>query len=221
MTLQEAMSARHMVRKYEDRPLPPATLEQLQARIADNNSRHNLAIRLVTNDGGALPSLLKWTVAKGVTNYLIMAGTDAPDLGERLGYAGADIMLYAQTIGLNTWWASGTINFGHVGKLAEGLKVHGIVAVGFGQTQGVPHKSKTAGEVSTYHDGEAPQWFKTGVVAALMAPTALNRQAFTVEGRGREVALSYKPGPFSGVDLGLVKYHFELGAGAENYDWKK
>ena len=26
-------------------------------------------------------------------------------------------------------------------------------------------------------------------------------------------------GVFSGVDLGIGKYHFELGAGRENFDW--
>ena len=34
-----------------------------------------------------------------------------------------------------------------------------------GQTQGVPHKTKTAEQVSSY-DGEAPQWFKNGIEAA-------------------------------------------------------
>lgn len=46
---------------------------------------------------------MRLTMAKNVREYFLMAGPDAPDLDERLGYAGADLMLYVQTLGLNTW----------------------------------------------------------------------------------------------------------------------
>ena len=59
-----------------------------------------------------------------------------------------------------------------------------------------------------------------GVRAALLAPTALNRQAFKISGSGRAVRISYEPGTFSGEDLGIVKYHFALGAGEGNFRWE-
>lgn len=34
-------------------------------------------------------------------------GDDSPELEEKLGYSGADLMLYAQTLGLNTWYVGG------------------------------------------------------------------------------------------------------------------
>ena len=55
--------------------------------------------------------------------------------------------------------------------------------------------------------------------AVLLAPTALNKQAFTLRGEGRSVLMTCDNGVFSGVDLGIGKYHFELGAGRENFDW--
>ena len=55
--------------------------------------------------------------------------------------------------------------------------------------------------------------------AALLTPTALNKLSFFVKGQGNKVALTYKEGAFAGVDKGLVKYHFELGAGKENFEW--
>jgi len=100
-----------------------------------------------------------------------------------------------------------------------GAKPVGIIAVGYGQTQGVPHKTKTAEQVSSY-DGETPQWFKDGIEAALLAPTALAKQAFTVRGKGNKVSISCDNGIFTGVDTGLVKYHFELGAGKDNFQWE-
>ena len=131
----------------------------------------------------------------------------------------ADLMLYAQTLGLNTWWVGGTYNRKGAQEKSEGAKPVGIIAVGYGQTQGVPHKTKTAEQVSSY-DGETPQWFKDGIEAALLAPTALAKQAFTVRGKGNKVSISCDNGIFTGVDTGLVKYHFELGAGKDNFQWE-
>ena len=218
MTLEEAMRARHMVRRYTEKPLPEDVVAQLNQRIEENNQTHHLAIRLMLNDTNAYQGIVKLLLAKGVRNYFIMAGDDAPDLGERLGYAGADLMLFAQTLGLNTWWASGTFSRKNTTTAVGDTKVLGVVAVGYGTTQGMQHKLKPASEVSAY-EGVSPEWFTGGVEAALLAPTALNKLAFFVQGKGDEVKLTYKEGAFSGVDKGLVKYHFELGAGKGNFRW--
>lgn len=82
---------------------------------------------------------------------------------------------------------------------------------------GVAHKSKTAAEVGSY-EGPAPQWFADGVQAALLAPTALNKQCFRIVGEGGKVSISENGGTFSGADIGIVKYHFELGAG-NAFEW--
>ena len=127
-------------------------------------------------------------------------------------------MLYAQTQGLNTWWVGGTFSRKRMEEAAEGKRVIGVIAVGYGATQGVLHKSKKTEEISSY-EGDAPDWFQNGVEAALLAPTALAKQAFFLRGRGRQVSLACENGIFSGADKGIVKYHFELGAGKENFEW--
>ena len=67
----------------------------------------------------------------------------------------------------------------------------------------------------------APQWYKHGVACALLAPTAINQQKFKFELRpGNKVTAKAGFGPYSKVDLGIVKYHFEIGAGTENFDWE-
>ena len=218
MTIKDAMQERHMVRKYTDAQIPAELTEKLNARIRENNEKYDLSIKLMTDDGSALPGVIKLILAKGVKNFFIMAGPESPDLDEKLGYCGADLMLYAQTLGLNTWWVGGTFSRKSAEEKAKGAKVVGIVAVGYGQTQGVPHKSKKPEEVSTY-SGEAPEWFKAGVFAALLAPTALAKQAFTIKGDGNQVHIDCNNGIFTGVDTGLVKYHFELGAGTDNFKW--
>ena len=101
---------------------------------------------------------------------------------------------------------------------SEGATPVGIIAVGYGQTQGTQHKMKKAEDVSAYV-GDAPGWFREGVDAALLAPTALAKQAFFIKGEGSAVHIDCDNGIFSGVDTGLVKYHFELGAGKGCFEW--
>ncbi len=218
MDFKEAMGQRHMVRRYTDRPLPAEIVKELNGYIDKVNRSYGLSVELKTEDSSAFPAVIKLVLAKGVRNYFIMAGKDAPDLDERLGYCGAGLMLYAQTLGLNTWWVGGTFSRKRMEEISHGNRVVGVVAVGYGQTQGVPHKTKKPDQVGSY-SGDAPQWFRQGIDAALLAPTALAKQAFMIKGSANQVSIQCDNGIFSGVDTGLVKYHFELGAGKDHFEW--
>ena len=220
MTTKEALQKRHMVRQYLDRAIPAEIAELLRARIAANNEKYHLHLALAMGNSDGISGMAKLLLSKTVNNYIILAGPDTPELDEKLGYCGADLILYAQTLGLNTWWVGGMFN----GKGAlknldnKAVRVNGVIAIGYGKTQGVPHKSKTAAEISEYN-GDAPQWFIDGVNALLCAPTALNKQPYVVKGDGNKVSISAGDGHFSGIDLGIGKYHFEVGAGKENFEW--
>lgn len=217
MTMTEAMHERHTVRRYTDKVLPREIIEMLDARVDENNSRFGLSIRLITNSADGL-NLFAKLAAKGVKNYFVLAADGGENAAERLGYSSADLMLYAQTLGLNTWYIGGTFDHG-VSKYADGKKVIGIVAVGFGENGGVPHKSKSAEQVSHY-DGEVPDWFASGIEAALLAPTAMNCQGFKLFGNGNSVRLEKCSVMFTPADRGIVKFHFELGAGKESFHWE-
>lgn len=220
MNMQEAMEKRHTVRKYTDKPLSDDIIEKLNERIELNNKEYNLFMKLMINNKKAINPIVELLLSNRVRNYIILAGDKYLDLEEKLGYSSADIMLYAQTLGLNTWWVGGTFNRS-VKKYVDNKKVIGIIAVGYGQTQGSPHKSKTAEEVSKY-EGITPQWFKNGVQMSLLAPTSLNKQDFMIIGKENKVIAQYGKGifSFSKANLGIIKYHFELGAGKENFEWK-
>ena len=218
MTIKEAMKERHMVRKYVDKKIPEDLVSKLNERIEENNKKYDLSIKLMLDNDKAVNSIIKLLLAKGVKNYIILAGNDTDDLAEKLGYSSADIMLYAQTLGLNTWYVGGTFNRG-VSKYVPNKKVIGIVAIGYGINNGVAHKSKTLEEVSSY-DGTMPEWFKNGILASLLAPTALNKQDFILIGNGNKVKIECNNGIFTGSNVGLIKYHFELGAGKENFEWE-
>ena len=111
-------------------------------------------------------------------------------------------------------------------ELAEDEKIGCYIALGYGETQGKEHKVKSAAEVSNASD-LTPQWFNHGIEAALLAPTAVNQQKFRIEylgtKDGKVAKVSAKPlfslMGYSKMDLGIVMYHFELGAGRENFQW--
>lgn len=119
-------------------------------------------------------------------------------------------MLFAQQLGLNTCWA-GTFNKKEIpAEVAPGEKVVISIAIGYGETNGKERKSKKPEQVTS---GNNPDWFNAGVQMALLAPTAINQQKFeiTLETDGT-VTFKDKGGPYSKVDLGIVKYNFEVGA---------
>jgi len=218
MDFKEAMQKRHMVRKYTDKPLSDEIIAKINERIELNNKTYNLNMKLMINNSKGVSSIMKLIMARGVNNFIILAGDVSGNLDERLGYSGADIMLYAQTLGLNTWWVGGTFNKS-VRRYVDNKKVTGIIAIGYGQTQGVPHKSKNVEDVSKYEGTIIPPWFISGVEGALLAPTALNKQDFMLIGNGNRVKIECSNGIFTGSNVGLIKYHFELGAGKGNFEW--
>jgi nitroreductase len=219
MDIKEAIYARHTVRKFQDKPLAEDVVKALQARIEKVNKEHQVKIKLVTNESVPVWGVMKFFMTKGLKNYLVLLGPDRADIEESLGYCGIDIALYAQTLGLNTWWVGGTYSKNSASKDVEGSVINGIIALGYGQVQGVPHKSKAFEDVCQY-EGAMPEWFKQGVEAALLAPTAMNKQKFMITGKDNEVSISCDNGKWSGTDLGIVKYHFEVGAGKDNFQWK-
>ena len=58
-----------------------------------------------------------------------------------------------------------------------------------------------------------------GIEAALLAPTAMNQQKFCFALRKERVSVRAGRGFYTKVDLGIVKYHFEIGAGQSDWTW--
>ena len=143
MPITDAMRARHVVRQYLSTPLPDDVVAALRSRIEDNNRAHGTDIRLVTGDARVFGPLWGTVRARSVRNCLIMSGPDAPDLDERLGYGGADLMLAAQDLGLNTWWIGGTFSKRAAARVSGATgRIVAVVALGYGATRGSAHASK-------------------------------------------------------------------------------
>jgi len=227
MTLLEAIEARHSVRAYKNQPLSEDIVKVLEEEIAKLNREGQLHIQLILNEPKAFQgTLAKYGRFRNVTSYIVMAGRQAHDLDERVGYYGEHLVLLAQTLGLNTCWVG--LSYSKVPGtyvLDEGEKIACYIALGYGETQGAGHKIKTVDQVSDVSD-ITPSWFRKGVEAALLAPTAVNQQKFSFEYLGMKDnrhQVRAKKGfsliGYTRMDLGIAKYHFEIGAGKENFDW--
>ena len=221
MTMMEAMRARHSVRSYVDRPLEADAVDILEAEISICNREGNLHIQLVKDEPEAFSGFMaRDGKFSGVKNYIVLAGPKGPDLEEKCGYYGERLVLLAQSLGLNSCWVAMSYDRGKAAcKLGAGEKLCIVIALGYGATQGVPHKSKAVEQVMAAK-GEVPEWFRAGVEAALLAPTAMNQQKFKFALEDGTVAASAGMGFYSKIDLGIAKYHFEVGAGRENFRWK-
>ena len=179
MTELEAIRARHSVRQYLNKPLKPDELAALRAEVNACNRESGLHIQLLTNEPKAFEgSIARYGKFSGVTNYFALVGKAGPDLQEKCGYWGERLVLKAQMMGLNTCWVALTfskVKSAHT--LGDGEKLAAVIALGRGATQGVPCKSKTM-EAVAKAEGPMPDWFRAGMEAVLLAPTAVNQQKF-------------------------------------------
>ncbi len=220
MDIKEAINQRHSVRAYLDKPIENELKEKLLSLMTECNRDYGLNIQFVTDEPKAFDTFLAhYGKFSGVKNYFALIGKKSDDLEEKVGYCGEKIALYAQALGLNTCWVALTykkVKDAYVVNKDE--KLISLLAVGYGKTQGVAHKSKDISKVSVAEN--APEWFIDGVKAALLAPTALNLQKFVFTlTDGNKVSAKAKRGTYSKIDLGIVKYHFEIGAGIDNFTW--
>ena len=229
MTLLEAIKQRHSVRRYVHKPLSADIIETLQKKIEECNAEGGLHIQLVTNETRAFTGIFSYGKFSGVENYLVMVGKKADDLDERVGYYGEQLVLLAQTLGLNTCWAG--LSYRRVDEaysVGDDEKLTCMIALGYGATQGHKRKSKTAEQVSNV-SSESPEWFRKGVEAALLSPTAINQQKFSftllpnvqgTEARPKVLAnRGFSMVGYTKMDIGIARLHFEIGAGKDNFDW--
>ena len=224
MELIEAIRQRHSVRRYTDQSIEPENVAVLRKAIDKYNSESGLNIQLVLEEPKAFASkLVTYGKFSGVKNYLVMAAPKGKEWEEKVGYYGEKLVLLAQTVGLNTCWVGLTYKkISGAFQLREGDIVHCEISLGYGADLGIQHPLKPM-EKFYEADGEVPDWFKSGLEAALLAPTAVNQQKFKfilrdnnhVEARPLFSMIGY-----TYIDLGIVKCHFEIGAGVESFTWE-
>ncbi|MBT1175938.1 nitroreductase [Bifidobacterium sp. LC6] len=235
MNLLEAMKERHAVRNFTDEPLSREQIETLSHAIAKLNAAHGLDIQLIHDADDALGGCpTHYGRFAGVHNLIALIGADdamAPEvLDERVGYAGEVLALTAVSLGLDTSWVVLHEADKHEGAwtLGAAQRMPAAIVLGHGARPGRAHRSKPAEELGVIAPGgsvndyaDAPQWFRDGIEAVMLAPSALGKQPvrFTLLDDARTVKAEALDGVQAHICLGIDKLHFELGAGTGNFEW--
>lgn len=226
MNESEAIQARHSVRQYLDKPIEVEKIETIQKCIDLCNREGGVHFQLVTNEPKAFRNSIDWAhygKFKNVSNYIAIIAPKGNDGSVIAGYYGEKAVLQLQMLGLNSCWVGGTFKkVKEAYMVGENEELKGVISIGYGATQGKQHpQKKTFTDVAQAQE-PVPEWFKNGVEAALLAPTAVNQQKFRFilhDGNRVEAQAKFSFIGYSHLDLGIAKYHFEVGAGKDNFTW--
>lgn len=195
MEALELMKQRHSVRQYKPRAIEPEKRAALNDLCSELNQKAELSIQIVYDEPNCFDSLMAhYGKFSGVHNYIALIGKKSPKLG------------------LNTCWVAMTHGKSRA-VVAPGEKQVCLISLGYGETQGVAHKSKPMQALCRCAE-PMPEWFEKGMRAAMLAPTAMNQQKFRFELRADgTVKAACGSGFYTKLDLGIVKYHFEAASG--------
>lgn len=201
------------MRQYTDQAIEPEKRAVLDALTQEINRKAGLSVQIIYDDPKCFDSFMAhYGKFAGVRNYIALVGKKAPGLDETLGYYGEELVLKAQELGLNTCWVALTHGKSKA-AVGRGEKEVCLIALGYGVTQGVEHKSRPMQELCTCGE-PMPEWFRCGMNAAMLAPTAMNQQKFRFELLpDGTVKAACGSGFYTKLDLGIVKYHFEAVTG--------
>ncbi len=211
MDILEIMKNRHSVRQYKEQPIEASNRELINEWVEEVNKESGLSMQVLYDEPRCFDSFMaRYGKFVNVKNYIAIVGNK--DEQEKAGYFGEKIVLKCQELGLNTCWVAMTHGKSKA-EIKRGQKLLILISLGYGETQGVPHKSKSITEL-----GKADQnteWFNKGMEAVSLAPTAVNQQKFLFELKNGNVTAKNLGGFYSKIDLGIAKYHFEAVTGHE------
>lgn len=214
MDILEIMKARHSVRQYSGKKIESGIKESLIALASECSRESGLNIQIIFDEPKCFDSMMAhYGKFSGVENYIALVGKKGPGLDEKAGYYGEKLVLKAQELELNTCWVAMT-HGKSAAEIKKDEKLACIIALGYGTTQGIAHKSKSVEQLCNCAS-DMPDWFSKGMEAVLLAPTAMNQQKFYITLENEKVSAKAGKGFYTKMDLGIVKYHFEAVTGHE------
>lgn len=220
MTLLEAIKVRRSIRKYNGDPIREETRENIIKRCKKLGELSHIKFIPKFDVKGVFNPLVTFGAFKNAYNYIaVIAPKDYKE--DTLGYFSEQLVLYLETLGIGSCFVGASYSrFDVKIKKNKDEKIFILIAFGLWDfTELKPRKSKKPTDVSNVTE-LSPNWFKEGVIAALLAPTALNQQKFYIELINQNtVSIKSFPGPFSLLDKGIVKCNFEIAAGKDNFTW--
>jgi nitroreductase len=241
-----AVVARHSTRTFTGSAIDPGQLDRLE-RFALGLPGIDTARVVVVRDvpSGVFTGFIGgYGRVIGAPSALVMVGSPAdPSFQESVGYLGEAVILEATSLGLDTCWIAGFFDrelAETIVELQPGEKVLAVSPLGYGQPRTRAserflkrmvgaHKRRPIEEIAPGFDEERwPAWAAEGVRLARVAPSAVNRQPWSIQLLTEEDPLTRPPeaigvlisavdrgaeGSISRrLDCGIAMLHFEVGA---------
>ena len=241
-----AVVVRHSTRTFDGRAIDPALLEQMERFAADLPGPETARMMVVRDvPSGVFTGFMGgYGRVIGAPSALVMIGAETdPTVQESLGYLGEAVILQATSLGLDTCWIAGFFDRDlaeTIVELSPGERVLSVSPLGYGQPRPRAgerflkrvvgaHKRRPIEEIAPKYDEKHwPAWAAEGVRLARVAPSAVNRQPWSlsiltesepvtrplevtgvlvsVVERGAEGHISRR------LDCGIAMLHFEVGA---------
>ncbi|HBE40301.1 MAG TPA: nitroreductase [Bacteroidales bacterium] len=229
-----ALLKRRSRRLYAARLIPAEVFEKLT--VACNEFRPFDTVRAVFTE--CSENVFKGIIGaygkiRGAPFLIAFIGdTRDPYVKEKIGYTGEGIILEATALKLGTCWVGKS--FDHViassfATTGEHEKVFAVTPIGYASAEasfeeklltgfGQTHKREPLARlVSGLQETEWPEWIKVSLLAARVAPSAVNRQPwrFLVESNSITVSvdnLNDSYGISKRLDCGIAMLHIETAA---------
>lgn len=231
-----AISVRHSRRQYLKKSLTEDDRNSLDSIIEEINKSFS-GVRIVLIEG-TTDTIFKGILGsygriKDSPSFAAFIGnTASPNVEEKIGYIGESFILEATSLNLGTCWVSGTFSRDTAAEklnLKENEFIYAVTPVGYvDKNYAGPeklmklftssHKRKELGELSAgIPQNEWPEWIKTSLVAARLAPSAVNLQPwkFTVSKDSIKISENNTNKKFPikpRLDCGIAMLHIKIGA---------
>ena len=232
-----AIPLRRSRRRYNRIPLEPAQLAQIQTICQEFRPYPQARAELITKSPdevlrGIVASYGKIRGAQALIAFI--GDTDEHYVNEKIGYTGEGIILEATAMGLGTCWVGGSMFFRR--GLAESLvgagkteRVFAVTPAGYAvngvslgervqMAFGMFHRRKPLAEmVSGLDERQWPDWIKSALAAARLAPSAVNRQPWRFYVEPNSITVSADStllewGISKRLDCGIAMLHIEVAA---------
>lgn len=230
----EALHHRHAWRTYKEIPVEPEKLYHLREVCAGLSGTGARADISHGNIEGVFHGFIgSYGQVTGAPAYAAFIGDMRdPNVYEKTGWVGEGVVLEAVSMGLSTCWVGMTFHAGGVAedmKIADHEKVLAISPIGY-RTDTPSLDDKIMKALVRRHKREpleklcselktrtCPLWAKYAMDAALLAPSAANRQPWRFLLSDDSITITvdkYRDthGISKRLDCGVAMMHIELGA---------
>ena len=223
--LLHAIDVRHSCRRFSNARLSTEMIDRIGTVIEEINSFSGMHLEFAEDGSRAFASVLKtYGLFKNVRSLILVKGKkDIPELAEKAGYFGEELVLELTAMGIGTCWVAGTYDKKTLSVPAD-EQLLCVIPAGYPEQEDffVPQTSRKRKSpdkryrlINIDKDTKIPQWFMDGIAAMCQAPSAVNSQKPYIEVHDSNFA---SEGMTSGkddldfIDLGIAERHFSIGA---------